>query len=129
MTKGEIGHMKGYIISKGQTSHRLANLLTMDEDNFIHQMGVFKDIQEIKNTLAGQEIKGYTNQDRLNIMLEHLELEIEEKGEYVGIREMRKHLCWYVKNLKNSSKLREEVNKIEEKEELVQVLKEYFKSI
>ena len=52
MTKGEIGHMKGYIISKGQTSHRLATLLTMDEDNFIHQMGVFKDIQEIKNTLV-----------------------------------------------------------------------------
>ena len=51
MTKGEIGHMKGYIISKGQTSHRLAALLTMDEDNFIHQMGVFKDIQEIKSTL------------------------------------------------------------------------------
>ena len=86
-------------------------------------------IERIKNTLAGQEIKGYTNQDRLNIMLEHLELEIEEKGEYVGIREMRKHLCWYLKNLKNSSKIREEVNKIEEKEELVQVLKEYFKSI
>ena len=52
MTKGEIGHMKGYIISKGQTSHRLATLLSMDEDNFIHQMGVFKDIQEIKNTLV-----------------------------------------------------------------------------
>ena len=52
MTKGEIGHLKGYIISKGQTSHRLATLLSMDEDNFIHQMGVFKDIQEIKNTLV-----------------------------------------------------------------------------
>ena len=52
MTKGEIGHMKGYVISKGQTSHRLATLLSMDEDNFIHQMGVFKDIQEIKNTLV-----------------------------------------------------------------------------
>ena len=51
MTKGEIGHMKGYIISKGQTSHRLASLLSMDEDNFIHQMGVFKDLQEIKTTL------------------------------------------------------------------------------
>ena len=52
MTKGEIGHMKGYMISKGQTSHRLATLLNMDEDNFIHQMGIFKDIQEIKNTLV-----------------------------------------------------------------------------
>ena len=52
MTKGNIGHLKGYIISKGQTSHRLSTLLNMDEDNFIHQMGVFKDIQEIKNALV-----------------------------------------------------------------------------
>jgi len=50
MTKGEIGHISGYIISKGQCSHRLAALLNMDEDNFIHQMGVFKDVQDIKNT-------------------------------------------------------------------------------
>ena len=52
MTKGEIGHMKGYMISKGQTSHRLSTLLNMDEDNFIHQMGIFKDVQDIKNTLV-----------------------------------------------------------------------------
>ena len=50
MTKGEIGHVSGYIISKGQCSHRLAALLNMDEDNFIHQMGVFKEVQDIKNT-------------------------------------------------------------------------------
>ena len=50
MTKGEIGNNSGYIISKGQCSHRLALLLNMDEDNFIHQMGVFKEVQDIKNT-------------------------------------------------------------------------------
>ena len=50
MTKGEIGHVTGYIISKGQCSHRLAALLNMNEDNFIHQMGVFKEVQDIKNT-------------------------------------------------------------------------------
>ena len=50
ITKGEIGNVSGYIIAKGQCSHRLATLLNMDEDNFIHQMGVFKEIQDIKNT-------------------------------------------------------------------------------
>ena len=50
MTKGELGHVSGYIISKGQCSHKLASLLNMDEDNFIHQMGVFKEVQDIKNT-------------------------------------------------------------------------------
>lgn len=86
-------------------------------------------IDEIKSSLQKKPIREYTNQDRLKIMLEHLELEVEEKGEYVGIREMRKQLCWYLKNLKDSSKIREEVNRIEEKGQLVQVLKEYFKSI
>ena len=87
------------------------------------------EIENIKNGLDNKIVKEHTNNDRLKIMLEHLELELEEKGEYVGIREMRKHLCWYLKNLKDSSKIREEINRIEEKEQLVQVLKEYFKSI
>lgn len=51
MTKGEMGKSKGYIISKGQCSRKLASLLSMDEDQFITQMGVFKDVNEIKNTL------------------------------------------------------------------------------
>ena len=40
-------------------------------------------------------------------------MEIEEKGEYTGVREMRKQLSWYLKNLKDSSKMREQINKIE----------------
>ena len=86
-------------------------------------------IGNIINELEGKEQKIITNDDKLKIMLEHLELEIAEKGEYVGIREMRKHLCWYLKNLKDSSKIRQLVNTIEDKEELVQVLQEYFKLI
>ena len=73
MTKGEIGHMKGYIISKGQTSHRLSALLTMDEDNFIHQMGVFKDIQEIKSTLISLMKYSYY------IVFEYIILKIKKK--------------------------------------------------
>ena len=83
-------------------------------------------IGNIKNELEKIETKKYTPNDKLNIMLEHLELEIKEKGEYIGIREMRKHLCWYLKNLKDSSRIREEINRIEDKNKLVQVLKEYF---
>ena len=42
---------------------------------------------------------------------------------------MRKHLSWYLKNLKDASKIRDEINRIETKEQLVQSLKEYFKSL
>ena len=53
---------------------------------------------------------------------------VEEKGEN-AIRELRKHISWYTKNLKNSSDFRNEINKIETKQELLDKLEEYFKSL
>jgi tRNA-dihydrouridine synthase B len=67
-----------------------------------------------------------TNQERLDTIIEHLELMIKEKGEYVAIREMRKHISGYTKNLPNSSKFREEMNKIENKNELISYITEYL---
>ena len=58
-----------------------------------------------------------------------MNLAVEEKGEYVGIREMRKHICWYLKNLKDSSKIREEINRLESKEEVEIKLREYFSTL
>ena len=60
-------------------------------------------------------------------MIKHINLEVEEKREYTGIREMRKHLAYYTKGLKNSSVIREKINTIENKEELIDSLTEYFK--
>ena len=65
-------------------------------------------------------------QERLNVMLEHLNLAIEEKGENIAIREMRKHLACYIKNLENASKMREKINTINSKNELIEYLKVQF---
>ena len=67
--------------------------------------------------------------EKLDIILEHLDLAVLEKGEYVGVREMRKHICWYLKNLKDSSKVREEINRLETKQEVETRLKEYFSNL
>ena len=53
---------------------------------------------------------------------------VEEKGE-IAIKELRKHIAWYTKNLKNSSEFRNLVNQIETKAELINQLEEYFKTI
>ena len=79
--------------------------------------------------LNGEESSEITNMEKLEIIKEHLNLAIEEKGEFVGIREMRKHICWYIKNLKDSSKIREQVNKIEDSSELIACLEEYSSNI
>ena len=67
-----------------------------------------------------------SNEHRIDVIKEHLNLLIKDKGEYIAIREMRKHICWYVKNLKDSAKVRQEVNQLETKEEVVACLTEYF---
>lgn len=51
-------------------------------------------------------------------MVQQLDWLIELKGEYSAIREMRKHVGWYVKGLKGSAKIKQGVNKITEQEEL-----------
>lgn len=83
-------------------------------------------IQELAN---GQKPLEKTPMEKLNIIKEHIELEIADKGEYIGIREMRKHICWYLKNLPNSSQVRQSVNQLESTEEVIHVLENYFDSI
>lgn len=43
-------------------------------------------------------------------ILRHLDMQIRHKGEYLGIREMRKHVAWYTAGLPHSSALRNEIN-------------------
>ena len=67
--------------------------------------------------------------EKFEIIKEHINLAIKEKGEYVGIREMRKHICWYLKNLPNSSQVRQVVNQLESKEEVIKTLMAYFEKL
>lgn len=56
------------------------------------------------------------------MMLRHARMQIAFKGEYLGIREMRKHVAWYTKGLKGAARLRDEINKTESYEELKELL-------
>ena len=63
-------------------------------------------------------------QELKEMMLRHARLQMEYKGAYLGIREMRKHVAWYTTGLKNSAKLRGEINAVESYEELETLLNE-----
>lgn len=54
-----------------------------------------------------------------DMMLRHLNLMVQYKGEYAAVHEMRKHIAWYTAGLHDSARLRNEINQIEEYEELV----------
>lgn len=56
------------------------------------------------------------------MMLRHARLQIKYKGDYLGIREMRKHVAWYTKGLPKAARLREKINAVESYEELENLL-------
>lgn len=56
----------------------------------------------------------------------HRDLMIEEKGEYIALREMRKHVSWYTKGLKNATALRGKINRTENFADFDSVLQELF---
>lgn len=57
-------------------------------------------------------------------ILRHARLQLECKGEYTGIREMRKHVSWYTAGMPNSARMRQSVNMVESFEELERMVRE-----
>ena len=63
-----------------------------------------------------------TTKEICDMILRHAKMLIEAKGEYTGIREMRKHFAWYTAGMKHSAALRGRVNQVEHFEELEQLV-------
>ena len=57
-----------------------------------------------------------------DMIMRHITLMLEEKGEYIGVREMRKHVAWYTEGLYNSAKLRHKVCEIEHADKLIELI-------
>jgi len=81
---------------------------------------IFAELQEYEKT--GVMPERPTAATIRDTMLRHARLQIEFKGEYLGIREMRKHVAWYTKGMKGSAKLRDAINLVESYEELEDLL-------
>ena len=75
---------------------------------------------------TGEKLPLVTNEEKLRVIKEQIQLELDNKPEVTAIREMRKHIAWYTKNMPNSSEFRCEINKIEDKEQLMEIVEDYF---
>ena len=83
-------------------------------------------LEQIRTYLENGTIRQISNKEILETILNHIELEVKEKGEYTGIREMRKHICYYLKSLPNASTVRDKINHLESKEEVESELVSFF---
>lgn len=66
-----------------------------------------------------------SKEEKLDVAIKHMKLSVQEHGEFVAVREMRKHIGWYLKGMKNSARFRDDINKMENVDEVVAKLLEY----
>ncbi|MCI6736766.1 MAG: tRNA dihydrouridine synthase DusB [Intestinibacter sp.] len=83
---------------------------------------IFNRINHYMET--GEILPKPTAEEKINTAIEHMKLAVEEHGEYVAVREMRKHIGWYIKGLKNSARYRDEINKLTDSEGVIMKLRE-----
>ena len=81
---------------------------------------IFRELAEYDRT--GTIPPRPTQEEIRNMMLRHARMQLEFKGEYLGIREMRKHVAWYTAGMPHSAGLRRESNNIESYADLEKLL-------
>ena len=78
--------------------------------------------RQTANYLAtGRETGKPTFAERVEILQRHLDMAIAYSGEYVGIREMRRHAAWYTKGFRHAAELRLRFNKAENRDDFFSV--------
>ena len=77
------------------------------------------------NLENGKIIEPPTIAEVKKMMLRHARLQLQYRGEYTGIREMRKHVAWYTAGFPHSAKLRKRVNEVESMEALEELLQSW----
>lgn len=81
---------------------------------------IFREIKEYLEN--GNVIDKPTINDIREMIIRHAKMLVNYKGEYTGIREMRKHIAWYTAGLPHSAELRRMCNQIETMENLVETV-------
>ncbi len=79
--------------------------------------------REIRAGLSGEEIPERPDIEEVKEMMKrHINLMVSLKGEYIGVREMRKHIAWYTEGIRNSSRLRRKVCEVTKTEDLINLV-------
>lgn len=87
---------------------------------------IFREINHYLDT--GEELRRPTLQEVCETILRHAQMELEVKGEYTAVREMRKHIAWYTVGYPHSAALRRQVNEIADFETLKDTVRRIFET-
>lgn len=81
---------------------------------------LFRELNHYFET--GEKLSRPSVEEVREMILRHARMQIDLKGEFTGIREMRKHVAWYTAGMRHSAALRRETNLVSSYEELEKLL-------
>ncbi len=87
---------------------------------------IFKQINTYFET--GEILPEPTIEEKMNVMVNHIEKLCEYKGDYTGMREARKHAGWYIKGMRGAAAFRREIGSLENMEQLRNLAKNVINS-
>lgn len=82
--------------------------------------------RQIREAAAGRTVSVPTAQERMIIALEHARMLVKMKGEFIAVREMRRHAVSYVRGMQNAGAFRRNVNAAETMDQIIEELTEFF---
>ena len=85
---------------------------------------IFREVEHYLET--GELFAKPGREEVCETILRHAKMELEIKGEYTAVREMRKHIAWYTAGFPHSAALRRNINEIETYSELEQAVRRIF---
>ena len=68
--------------------------------------------EQIRDGMAGKTVREIPAEEKLAVVLRHVNMLAELKGENIAVREMRRHVVCYVRGMRDAAKLRTKVNSI-----------------
>jgi len=84
---------------------------------------------QIDSMLKGKEVVYPTDSEKIDMCIRHLKLAIEYHGEAKAVREMRKHIGWYIKGIKNCTDIKNKINVEKSSSKVFEILYSYKETV
>ena len=87
---------------------------------------IFRQIREI---MQGKSPSQVSDEERKSMMIRHYHMMLESRPERIAVREMRKHIGWYIRGLKGAAAFRADINRSTCADDVLQQIDRYFASL
>lgn len=87
---------------------------------------LYRTVQYLETGVLGSDP---SPREKIDVCMLHLDRLIDLKGERVAVREMRKHVAWYIKGMHGASKVKDQINQFESRDNIKEVLYQFVNEI